>query len=85
MISSEIGTGTSFINIDQQTGIVVLPSSPKDLHLAMMYLWNNPDVSARMGHNAAARFEKLFTADKMCQSYKVLYRRLFDEKSKEFK
>lgn len=82
MISSEIGTGTSFINNDQQTGIVVPPSSPKDLNVAMTYLWNNPDVAVRMGHKALARYEKLFTADKMCQSYKALYQRLLDEKSK---
>ncbi len=82
MISSEIGTGTSFINIDQQTGIVVPPSSPKDLHLAMIYLWNNPEVAASMGHKAVARYEKLFTADKMCQSYKTLYQRLIGEKLK---
>ncbi len=82
MISSEIGTGTSFINSDQQTGIVVPPSSPKDLYAAMSYLWNNPEVAVRMGHEAIARYEKLFTVDKMCQSYKALYQRLLDEKSK---
>jgi rhamnosyl/mannosyltransferase len=82
MISSEIGTGTSFINSDQETGIVVSPSSPKDLHAAMSYLWNNPKVAERMGHKAIARYEKLFTADKMCQSYKALYERLLAEKSK---
>ena len=82
MISSEIGTGTSFINIDQETGIVVPPSSPNDLHAAMSYLWNNPKVAERMGQKALARYEKLFTADKMCQSYKALYERLLAEKSK---
>jgi O-antigen biosynthesis rhamnosyltransferase len=82
MISSEIGTGTSFINIDQETGIVVPPSSPKDLYAAMSYLWNNPEVAKKMGHEAYARYEKLFTADKMSQSYKALYQRLLDEKSK---
>jgi rhamnosyl/mannosyltransferase len=82
MISSEIGTGTSFINIDQLTGIVVPPSSPKAFHMAMTYLWNNPEVAARMGIEALDRYEKLFTADKMCQSYAALYRRIIDKKSK---
>jgi rhamnosyl/mannosyltransferase len=82
MISSEIGTGTSFINSDQQTGIVVLPSSPKYLNIAMTYLWNNPKVAARMGLKAIERYEALFTADKMCQAYAALYQRLIDEKSK---
>lgn len=82
MISSEIGTGTSYINIDQETGIVVPPSSPQDLNIAMTYLWNNPEVAAKMGINAVGRYEKLFTAKKMCQAYAALYRRLIDEKSK---
>jgi rhamnosyl/mannosyltransferase len=80
MISSEIGTGTSFINIDQETGVVVPPSSPKDLHLAMTYLWDNPEVSRNMGLKAALRFSELFTADKMCKSYSALYQRLMDER-----
>lgn len=80
MISSEIGTGTSFINSDQETGIVVAPSSPKELNLAMIYLWNNPEVALKMGLKAAERFSKLFTADKMCEGYAALYRRLINKK-----
>jgi O-antigen biosynthesis rhamnosyltransferase len=76
MISSEIGTGTSFINIDQQTGIVVPPSSSRDLHLAMIYLWNNPETAASMGLKAFERYENFFTGDKMCQRYADLYRSL---------
>ena len=82
MISSEIGTGTSFINSDQQTGIIVPPSSCEDLNIAMTYLWNNPEVAARMGCKALDRYEALFTADKMCQAYAAVYQRLIDEKSK---
>ena len=81
MISCEIGTGTSFINIDQETGIVVPPSSSKDLHLAMTKLWNSPDLAKQMGLKAAERYFKFFTADKMCQSYKDLYQRIIDTKS----
>lgn len=80
LISSEIGTGTSFINSDQQTGIVVPPSSPKDLHIAMTYLWNHPEVARRMGKNASERFSALFTADKMSQSYLDLYRHILGKK-----
>jgi rhamnosyl/mannosyltransferase len=80
MISSEIGTGTSFINIDQQTGIVVSPSSPRDLHLAMIYLWNNSEAAARMGLKAYERYKAFFTGDKICQNYANLYQRLIDKK-----
>jgi glycosyltransferase involved in cell wall biosynthesis len=82
MISSEIGTGTSFINIDQQTGIVVPPSSAKDLNIAMAYLWNNPEIAMRMGSNALDRYLQLFTADNMCRNYKYLYDRLLNKRAK---
>jgi glycosyltransferase involved in cell wall biosynthesis len=82
MISSEIGTGTSFININGLTGIVVPPSSPKELSNAMHFLWDNPEIASRMGNEAAKRYLDLFTADKMCKKYAALYQRLIDEKSK---
>lgn len=82
MISSEIGTGTSFINIDGLTGIVVVPSSPIELSNAMHFLWDNPEIASRMGNEAAKRYLDLFTADKMCEKYAALYQRLIDEKSR---
>ncbi len=78
MISSEIGTGTSFINLDQETGIVVPPSSPRDLQKAMAYLWNSPELASEMGKKAGDRFAKLFTADRMCESYKNIYQKVVD-------
>lgn len=80
MISSEIGTGTSFINIDQETGIVVPPSSPKDLQKAMADLWNSPELAREMGKKAEERFAMLFTADRMCKSYINLYQKVIDSK-----
>jgi glycosyltransferase involved in cell wall biosynthesis len=78
MISSEIGTGTSFVNIAGETGFVVPPGSPTDFSLKMAELWNSPELALLMGKNAAERFESLFTADKMCRSYLSLYNQLLD-------
>jgi len=82
MISSEIGTGTSYINSNQETGIVVPPSSPNDLHNAMTYIWNSPDIAEQMGVQAAKRFGKLFTSDLMCEGYKNLYQKVIDDKKR---
>lgn len=78
LLSSEIGTGTSFINIDGETGIVVKPGNSMALRNAMDYLWNNPKEAATMGQNAEKRYWKLFTGKDMAQSYVNLYRRLID-------
>ena len=76
LISCEIGTGTTYINIDGETGIVVPPSDSGALRKAMDYLWNNPKVSKNMGKNAEKRYWDLFTANKMAKSYVNLYKSL---------
>jgi rhamnosyl/mannosyltransferase len=76
MISSEIGTGTTFINIGDETGLVVPPSDPLALRQAMRYLWEHPEQAADMGRRAEARHWEHFTADQMVRSYVDLYREL---------
>ena len=82
MISSEIGTGTTFINIAGETGLVVPPSNPVALRKAMKQLWENPEQAAEMGKRAEARYWELFTADKMVKSYADLYKRLVADANK---
>lgn len=76
LISSEIGTGTTYINIHQQTGLVVPPSDPSKLLEAMDFLWDNPDIALKYGIAAEKRFKQIFTADLMTQEYAKLYHSL---------
>jgi len=76
MISSEIGTGTTYINIADETGLVVPPSDPAALRQAMQYLWEHPQQAAEMGRKAGERYWHYFTADKMVDSYTRLYQEL---------
>ncbi len=73
MISSEIGTGTTYINIANETGLVVPPSDPVALRQAMTYLWEHPEKAAEMGARAEERYWKHFTAEQMVKSYVDLY------------
>lgn len=79
LISSEIGTGTTYININNETGLVVPPSEPTSLRKAMDYLWNNPEEAAAMGKRAEERYWKLFTAEQMVESYVSLYNQLLSK------
>lgn len=81
LISSEIGTGTTYINIDKETGLVVGPSDPVSLRNAMDYLWSHPEEAAQMGRRAESRYQKLFTAKKMVNSYVSLYEMLLNKYS----
>ena len=76
MISSEIGTGTSFVNVSGLTGLVVPPSDPTALRAAMEYLLNNPSIARDMGISAAERHRQLFTAEHMVKGYMDIYRSL---------
>jgi len=81
MISSEIGTGTSYINVNGETGIVVPPSDPTAFREAMRFLWDNPDIAAEMGKQAEQRYWELFTAERMAASYADLYKELLAKHS----
>ena len=76
MISCEIGTGTSFVNVDGQTGLVVPPTNPSALARAISLLHRDPALAIRLGQGARRRFEALFTADRMAAAYLGLYREL---------
>jgi glycosyltransferase involved in cell wall biosynthesis len=73
MISSEIGTGTSYINAHGETGLVVPPSDPDAFREAMRTLWDDPQLARDMGARAEARYRKLFTSEQMASNYLQLY------------
>jgi O-antigen biosynthesis rhamnosyltransferase len=79
MISCEIGTGTTFINIADETGLVVPPSDPVALRQAMQYLWEHPAQAAEMGRQAEERYWRCFTAEQMVGKYVQLYHELVGE------
>jgi rhamnosyl/mannosyltransferase len=76
MISSEIGTGTTFINVEGETGLVIPPGDHQALSQAMQWLVSNPVEAGVMGERAGQRYQQLFTAERMVESYVQLYRGL---------
>lgn len=76
MISCEIGTGTTYINRDGETGLAVPPSDPAALRDAMQQLWNDPELARRMGARAEQRYHELFTSEQMASNYTALYQEL---------
>ncbi|MCQ6256083.1 glycosyltransferase family 4 protein [Pseudomonas sp. Q11] len=81
MISSEIGTGTSYINIHNETGLVVPPSNPEAFREAMRTLWDNPTQAREMGIRAEERYRQLFTSEEMGRKWLQLYEALLEQKA----
>ncbi len=76
LISAEVGSGTSHVNIHGETGMVVTPGSHKSLREAMDHIYRNPEKAALLGNNARRRFEALFTGEIMGEQYANLYNQL---------
>ncbi|WP_185984147.1 glycosyltransferase [Aureimonas mangrovi] len=81
LISTEVGSGTSYVNADGETGIVVPPRDPQALAGAMNALLADPVRAAAFGRAARLRYEALFTAERMGAAYAALYRELAGRRS----
>jgi glycosyltransferase involved in cell wall biosynthesis len=79
LITAEIGTGTSYVNVDGETGLVVAPNDPVALRGAMGKIWGDERLAIDLGTAGRTRFEALFTANTMVESYVDLYRRVVGE------
>ena len=73
MITCEIGTGTSYVNKANHTGLVINPNNSKELATAISTLSRDPQTAAEFGANARKRFDELFSAKKMAAAYLKLY------------
>jgi len=83
LISTEIGSGTSYVNKHEVTGLVVPPSDSKRLREAMEAISKDKNLANKMGRNSRKRYESLFTGKIMGLKYAELYQNMIhDKKSK---
>ncbi len=73
IICTELGTGTCFVNINQQTGITIRPGSVTALSEAINYLVDNPEMRVRLGSCGCTRVKQMFSAEKMVRKTLELY------------
>jgi rhamnosyl/mannosyltransferase len=74
VISTELGTGSSWVNRDEVTGIVVKPQDLTGLQNAINLLLSNPSLRKRLGENGKAIIEKNFTDEKMAEKILQIYK-----------
>lgn len=81
VISTELGTGTSWVNRDGVTGRVVPPEHPDELARAIRELLPNKGLRERMGEAARARVLAEFTRDAMIGRIHQVYETVLDQRT----
>ncbi|MDH5738391.1 MAG: glycosyltransferase, partial [Gammaproteobacteria bacterium] len=76
LVCAEAGSGTSFVNIHGETGLVVPPENPEALREAMTGITQNKTLAAAMGANARMRYENLLSGEAMGKAYGDVYEKL---------
>jgi rhamnosyl/mannosyltransferase len=76
LVTCEIGTGTSWVNQNGQTGWVVPPEDPVSLSQAINKLVDNPTLAKAMGQKNRSRYEAQFAPHIMSEGYNTIYQRL---------
>jgi rhamnosyl/mannosyltransferase len=72
-ISTEIGTGTSFVNQHDKTGVIVQPKKPKALGDAMGRMKNDSDYYQGLLTNIEKHYQDNFLIDRVASAYLGLY------------
>jgi len=79
IISTELGTATSWVNQHGVTGLVVPPGDPKSLADAINTLLNDRDMARRMGEEGRKRVLENFTKELMAERVLRLYEEVIKE------
>jgi rhamnosyl/mannosyltransferase len=74
VISTELGTGTSWVNQHEQTGLVVPPADASALHQALQRLLNDPALARQLGEAARRRVVAEFSEEIMLDRVSAIYR-----------
>ena len=78
MISTELHTGTSFINKHMGTGFVIPPKQPAALADAMKTLLNDPELAHNFGINARIHYKEMFSEFALGSAYNNLYQNVLE-------
>lgn len=78
-ISTRLGTGTSYVNRHDETGLCIEPRDPKALINAFHALMDD-DRALRYGKAARERYERHFSGVALGENYANLYREIIEKR-----
>jgi rhamnosyl/mannosyltransferase len=76
IISTEIGTGTSYVNINQRTGLTVRPEDIESLSHSINYILDHHGKKMAFGDSGLQRVKQLFSANRMIEKTYQLYQEI---------
>ena len=79
VVCTELGTGTSYVNRDGQTGLVVPPNNPQALAAAINKLIANPAMRTWMGAKGRMRVKAEFSFQRMIDTTISFYHEALNE------
>jgi len=74
LVTTDVGTGTSWVNQHGETGLVVPPRAPAALAAAITQLLENPDLRRVMGRAGQQRALAEFDVERMVERVLEVYR-----------
>lgn len=79
VVGFELHNGTTFVNQNGVTGIVVENKNINAYAEALLLLKNNPPLRKKLGHQAKERAQRLFSVEKMVNDTVKLYKKVTNQ------
>jgi rhamnosyl/mannosyltransferase len=76
VVCTELGTGTSYVNINGVTGLVVPPADAAALATAINHLLGDDNLRYQMGEQARIRARQEFSEQRMLERIEEIYRQI---------
>jgi glycosyltransferase involved in cell wall biosynthesis len=77
-VTTELGTGTSFVVQHGVTGLVVPPMQPAALASALNTLVHDEALRRQLGQQGMQRVKDQFTADRMIDGVETIYQEILN-------
>ncbi len=81
VVCTELNTGTSYVNQQGKTGLVVAPGDVETLAQAVNLLMENPDLRQQFGRAGFQRVSTHFSVERMITGVIALYRQMLTDES----
>lgn len=81
LITCDVGTGSSYVNQNERTGLIVEPANADALANAIQKIAENSELQKSFGDESHNRYKQLFTNEVQCNKYAKIYGNIVEKYS----